>query len=120
LLDDLETLQVGKPDVQDDQIRAFLTSTGQRLLPRGGFQDPIAVPGKRNPEELADRSLVIHHQDPGRVAHASSSLGSQITIVVPPPGVSSARIVPPCAWTNPWQMARPSPVPGGSPGRLNR
>ncbi len=31
--------------------------------------------------------------------------------LAPPPGLSPARIVPPCRSTTRWQMARPRPVP---------
>src|SRR5271155_2407942 len=87
------------------------------------FANNVTVGFQADPQQAADLLFVIDDQDRGfqgsASAHGFASVetagglpsGSRIVNAAPPPGRFSALTRPLCAWTNPFTMARPSPVP---------
>ena len=120
-----------------------MTTSGWRLgrldqpvLAGGRLVQPVALSAEGGAQEPADLRLVLDEDDDRRTARACSrparsqaasfSLGmggASFTGSVkrtrdPPPGRFSAQMRPPCAWTMPWQIARPSPAPRTGRGGL--
>ena len=118
--DDLDAVHPREAEVEDDDVGSVVGRQLQRRLAGGGQVDLVAPGpqvGRQRPE---DGRFVVDGQDPG--AHWSVpvwAVGRLMTIVAPPPGVSSISIVPPMALTKPGRRpgrARPLPRRGGRPG----
>src|SRR5712672_4224029 len=116
---ELEALEIWQAEIEDDQV-GLAGGELERGLAVGGLEDLIALRAQAHPQQLADRRLVIHHQDAERGgAHAALSTfltvtGTGSTIVNTAPGRSerfAAVMVPRMASTKPREIARPSPVP---------
>ena len=60
--DDLETVQVGKPEVEDDEVGLPRRGLEQAVLAGLGLDDAIALARQRGAEEAADRRLVLDDQ----------------------------------------------------------
>ena len=90
----------------------------ERVLAVGREVDVVAARPQVDAERAQDLRLVVDHQDAGHDGETSRPM----SMVTPPPGVSSTMIVPPIASTNPRATARPSPTPVSfelSPRRWN-
>src|SRR5262249_34562432 len=83
------------------------------------LQHFVALARQAHAKQLADRRLVVDHQDAQRGAHAAVSscrgctgMGSRMVKTAPLRSVRFAAVIEPCmASTKPREMARPSPVP---------
>ncbi len=104
--------------------RSMIATSGLRsaaiesaLSPSARGQHVVAARAEVGPEPAQDLRLVVDHQ---HARHGATS--NPMTMVSPPPGVSSIRRSPPMASTNPRATARPSPTPSAdvrSPSRWN-
>src|SRR5207249_2603503 len=83
----------------------------------------VPAGGEVDPQGLQEGGFVVDHEHGCHpVTSRVTATGSEMTMVSPPPGVSSARIVPSIASTNPFATDRPSPTPVvvlRSPSRWN-
>src|SRR5262249_9118518 len=123
---EVEALHVGQPEIENDQIRLLLQEL-QRGLAVRRFQHLIALRGEAHAQQLANRGLVVDHQDLERGrAHAAVSsclacggIGSLTENTAPGRAVRFAALMLPCiASTKPREMARPNPVPARTPSPL--
>src|SRR5690606_32714904 len=62
-------------------------------------------------QHIGELGLVLDHQDSLLHVAPPDKPGKLITTRSPPSGECSAAMVPPCAFTIRWQMARPRPAP---------
>jgi hypothetical protein len=69
LAHDLDAVQVGHDDVQQDDVRPDLLGLGQRLFAAGGRHDAEAFVGEGHRHQLGDALLVVRDQDQGLSAH---------------------------------------------------
>src|SRR5207342_3818606 len=86
-----------------------------RLADAGHAGHGMALVLERFDDEVADRVLILHHQDID-LAHREppwGSRGSSRVKVAPWPGRLSTASVPPWRLTMSWVMYSPSPVPLG-------
>jgi hypothetical protein len=63
---DLEAVELGQHDVEDDEVDVVLIETGKRLLAVTGLHDPEPLALERKGEQLLHRFLVVDEQN-GRV-----------------------------------------------------
>ena len=73
--------------------------------------DVVAVRGERDPQRADELRVVVGDQDPHAHLVSRRRRGSAITMVSPPPGVSSGVSVPPMPSVNPFDSARPEAQP---------
>ena len=60
---DLEPVGLGHEHVEHDRVRRLVGERVERLAAVGGQMDPVAVHPQRAVERVADRGLVIDHED---------------------------------------------------------
>ena len=105
---------VAEREVGQHEVEALLGQPRERLVARAGEQHLVAGAAEQPRERELDGALVFDDQDAGLHASASSSArwrGNTATNSAPPPGRAAASIVPPCASTSFFTIARPRPVP---------
>jgi hypothetical protein len=114
-----ESLDVGEPEIENDQIRLSRQQIKGCFAVRC-FQDFIALRAQSHSQQLANGRLVIDHQDfEWSSVHAAVSscsvwggIGSLIANTAPERSVRFAAVMVPCmASTKPREIARPRPVP---------
>src|SRR5207253_853359 len=129
-----DAVDVGQPEVEDDDVGVVDHRPGQPGRSLGGRNDLVAPGPQPGAEHFEDGHLVVDDQDPGHepasVLAAGVSLssgsadpvaaGSRRAKVAPPPGVPVTAMRPPWASTIPLTMARPIPVPNGPPPARSR
>ena len=71
---DLDAVQVGHDDVEQDDVGPDLLGLGQRLLAAGGRHDPEALVGEGHRDELGDALLVVRDQHQRLSAHGLAFL----------------------------------------------
>ena len=112
-------LRIRQAEIENDQIRSFAKELERGFAVRR-FEDLIAMRVEPHAQELADRRLVIDHQDAERGGvHAAASrrwrsrgIGRLMVKAAPVRSVRFAATMVPCiASTKPREIARPSPVP---------
>src|SRR5690348_15381333 len=69
---DLEAIQFGHLNIQDDQIRTLLAPFFERMSAVKGAHDLIAEAAQTVGQEIHQLTIIIHHQD----LHARDSLSS--------------------------------------------
>ena len=74
---DLEPVGLGHQHVEHDRVRRLVGERVERLAAVGGELDPVAVHAQRAIERVADRGLVVHHED----AHIRNPLGLTENVV---------------------------------------
>ena len=116
---ELQSVNIGEAKIEDDEIW-FLGQQLERRLAIGRVQHIIALGREPHPQELADRRLVVDHQDfdpsgTHSVVSTNSPCAGTGSLIVKTAPVRSARlaapIVPSIASTNPREIASPRPVP---------
>src|SRR3990170_7494048 len=129
-LDDLNPVDAGETEVEDDGVGSALGGPVQCLFASACGVDLVAEGLEVNGESPHDLGLVVDYENALLVGHPRPSerlvvVGRcaaraglrAITMVVPPPGVSSMRSSLPMASRKPLDTAKPSPTP--SPGWLS-
>ena len=115
----IEALDVGKPEIEDDQIRLLREQLYACFSVRS-FQHVIALGVQAHAQQLPDRRLVVDHQYlEARGAHAavsnglvSAGIGRRMVNTAPERSPRlEATIVPLMASIKPREIARPRPVP---------
>ena len=81
LAQDVEPVHVGKPEIENDEVRAVGRDHRQRILPAGGNERIVAVGGQDGRDEVADALLVLDDEH----------LILDLHVVSPPSGADSAR-----------------------------
>src|SRR5262249_52199301 len=137
--DYLHPVQVRQAEVEDHQVRRAVAGPLQRLPAGGGRVHLVAAHPQVDPQRAQDLRLVVDYQNAGHVASlppsaaaaggegacprsrrpgsawpgwpSARAAGRDMTMVSPPPGVSSGSSVPPMASVSPRDSARPSPTP---------
>ena len=61
-LQDLPTVQVGEPDVEDDDVRVALVELADPVPAFDGLRDLEAFPFEEGPQELTDVRLILNDQ----------------------------------------------------------
>ena len=87
-VDDGQAVYAGQPEVEQHDVGMMTGGQLQRLLSCHGEVDVVAVPVQVHRHGPADRRLVVDDEDP-RHQFSLAATGRLMTIVVPPPGVSS-------------------------------
>src|SRR5262249_48938059 len=118
--DHLQPGDVRQSEVEHDDVVRPVGQRGEALRPGLGLGDRVAARGQVHGERPQQWPLVLDDQHTGHDHDtATAGLGdaarNSITTAAPPPGVSSARTVPPIASVRPRAIARPSPTPLPSP-----
>ena len=123
-LDHLDAVDAGQTEVEDDDVGMVAGASCSASSPVGGQVDLVAAGpqvGRQRPADRARRRRrgprPSRRRPPVGLARRHLQL---MTIVVPPPGVSSTSSSPPMASTKPRATARPRPTPApcrGSPRR---
>ena len=110
---DRAPVHVGQAQVQDHRLGGGQGAGLDAVAAGGGLGHVMALRLQRDPQETADRGLVVDDQDAGGQGHAGVSSGRVRVIRVPRPSARAgwAAMVPPWASTMPRAMARPRPVP---------
>ena len=62
---EVEAVEVGKAEVEQDDVRVASGCVGQSLARRGGFDDLIIVRPKRGPQEAPHLRLILYQKDQG-------------------------------------------------------
>jgi hypothetical protein len=92
----MTTVDARHVDVQEHEDRLLPLVDLESLLAVGGLEDHgVAKRHDQPAHELADVRLVVDHEDLAGELHVGR--GNVIRNSVPPPGLFSARIVPPWA-----------------------
>src|SRR5262249_52860071 len=119
LSEQFQSLDIGEPEIENNQIRIAPQQIKGRLAVRC-FQDFITLRAQSHSQQLADRWLVIDDEDFKRgSAHAAVSncspaggIGSLIANTAPLRSLRFAALIVPCmASMKPREIASPSPVP---------
>ena len=71
LLQHLQPIHVGQPQVQEDQVRAVGEEQGQALLAAGGGDGLIVVGGEGAADKVADGVVILDDQDGAFFRHGS-------------------------------------------------
>ncbi len=106
-------------EVGEHQVDRRFAQACERRFARVGDRDLVALPPQQPGQRELDRALVLDDEDArghaGLVGAAASlrAFGNASTNSVPAPGADCASIVPSCASTSFFVMARPRPVPSG-------
>ena len=116
LSQELVARHVGQAEIEDDEVGQALAQPLARLAAVRRFDDLEALCAERGAQELADRRLVIDHQDAhGGRAHAAASIGlaaARACVIVNTAPERSVRLpavmVPPIASTKPRQTPGPA------------
>src|SRR5262249_41846486 len=115
----IEALGIGQTEIKDDQVGPLAEQIECSLAVRR-LDNLITLRGQAHAQELADRRLVVDHQDADRSGtHAAASnlcrprgIGRLMVKAAPLRSVRLAAAMVPCmASTKPRAMARPRPVP---------
>src|SRR5262249_42297183 len=106
--DHVDAVDAGQPEVEHHDVGMMMTGELQRLLAVGCKVDFVPARAEVDRQRAQDLRLVV---DDETSAHACVAAGMRITIVTPPPGVSSISISPPMASTKPRATASPRPTP---------
>src|ERR1700743_1369350 len=122
-VNDLGAVHVGQAKVEDDRVGPLAGNGGEAraAVDRGGHL--VIARGQVDPQRAQDRRLVVDDEDAGHWSAPSvartplTRAGSVTRTVRPPPGVSTATIVPPIASANPLATASPRPTPGDRASR---
>ena len=86
---DLQTIHIGKTQIQNHNIRTIGGDHGQRLLTGVGLHRIIAVVGKGRGDEVGNALFILHHQDLFSDFHCMTSLSGLVR------GRRKANSVPP-------------------------
>ena len=110
--DHLDAVQVGQPEVEHDHVRLVArpprATRGAVAAVSHGVAAGLQVDGSARRicgSSSTTRTRVTPSPRP-------AAIGSEMTIVRPPPGVSSAVMAPPIASTKPFATLQPGPMPG--------
>ena len=80
LAHDLDAVEVGHDDVEEDDVRADLLGLLERLLAAVGGDDAEALLAEGDRDELGDARLVVGDEDEGLGAHRITSwVGDMVT-----------------------------------------
>src|SRR5262249_37032234 len=124
--DELQPLQIGKAEIEEDHLRRARSRLRQPLASRARFEQADSVRRQGRSEEAANLQIVLDQQHGGReaghpspplsrgarvTAGAPPSIGSVTRKPAPPPARFSAHIRPPWASTMARATARPRPTP---------
>src|SRR5262249_31281344 len=104
--DDLDPVDPRQAEIHDHDVRSVTSGEVERGLTVSGRGHVVPTRHEVRPKAAEDLRLVVDHEDP---CHGAAS--NPITIVSPPPGVSSTVSSPSIASTNPFATASPSPPP---------
>ena len=63
LADDVDAVEVGQAEVEDDEVRPAALGDRERFGRRGRLDDAVAVDAQRDAQEAADLRFVFDHQD---------------------------------------------------------
>src|SRR5919106_1504132 len=74
---DLEASELGKHEVEDDEVDRRLDEALERLFSVARLHHPVALALERIREELLDRLLVVDEEDRDWVGHPSQRIGSE-------------------------------------------
>ena len=73
-MDEIDTVSVGEPEIENDEIRLARAGIGEALLQRGGLEDVPPFGFERGPNEAPDLRLVLDQErDRRRGTHGASS-----------------------------------------------
>src|SRR5215217_2067607 len=130
----LETINTRHCEIGDYEVRMPIIEgfkSGQSIRRRAHVVPARLQTGTKHTCQLW---LIIHDQDPGLVSHLLSTIEAEYSNSSPPflspignvnstrvplPLPDSIQILPSCASTMPFAIARPIPVPAGSPVRIS-
>ena len=113
-------LEVGKAEVEDDEIRRVFGGFPQRVGAGAGDLHLESTRAQERRHGALDGDLVVHEQDACGARHVSDdpagsgsfdSEGTAIVNSAPPPGRFSAQTRPWSAANNPRAIDSPMPVP---------
>src|SRR3984957_18142152 len=117
-VNDLGAVHVGQAKVEDDRVGPLAGNCREARGAVARGRHLVVARGQVDPQRAEDRRLVVDDEDAGHwstpsVARTPLTRAGSVTLTVrPPPGVSTATIVPPIASANPLATASPSPTPG--------
>ena len=136
--DYVDTVDPGQPKVENHRVGWMVSGLAKGILTARSRVDLITQGFEIDAEGSHDPGFVVDEENPTAVTHARSLraapatrpedevIGSatlnSMTMVVPPPGVSSMISSVPIASRSPRETARPKPTPsllGASPRRWN-
>src|SRR5262245_9085120 len=120
--DHLGAVQVGKAEVQEQELGSDLGGRHDRLAAGADRAHLVAVRLQARPHRAPDLGLVVADEHAGHRRTSSrdtascgigeaSRPGSSNTTAAPPPGAPSTQMRPPCASTIAREIASPSPLP---------
>src|SRR5262249_48707997 len=110
--EDVHARAGAEAEVGDHEVHARAAEPLERLLDRARRVDLVPARRQQALDRDPDRALVVDDEDAGLHDAASPASGRRISNAVAPGRLASV-IVPPCASTMRFAIARPSPVPDG-------